>query len=59
MRSIREQADRLRAVSPRYAPFADRLKSLAQRYESKALLALIERHRAHDEGQARDVTAGS
>jgi PAS domain S-box-containing protein len=45
MRSIREQAERLVALDARWRPFADRLRSLAERFESRAILALIERYR--------------
>jgi CheY-like chemotaxis protein len=44
MRPIREQADRLMDLDPSYQPFATRLMRLAEGYQSKAILALIERH---------------
>ena len=45
MRSIREQAGRLVELDARLRPFADRLRSMAERFESRAILALIERYR--------------
>ena len=45
MRSIREQAERLVELDARLRPFADRLRSMAERFESRAILALIERYR--------------
>jgi signal transduction histidine kinase/DNA-binding NarL/FixJ family response regulator len=44
MRAIRERAEALRALDPSYHPFADRLAHLAQTYQSKALLRLVEKH---------------
>jgi CheY-like chemotaxis protein len=46
MRGIRERARHLEALDPRYAAFARRLRTLAERFESEAVLALVERHRA-------------
>jgi len=48
MQKISERADYLKALDPRYAPFARQLRSLAQRYQSKAIAALVERHRTGD-----------
>jgi CheY-like chemotaxis protein len=45
MRDIRERAEHLRVVDSRYAAFAARLEILAQRYESQAIVSLIERYR--------------
>jgi CheY-like chemotaxis protein len=45
MQKISERADYLQALDPCYAPFARQLRSLAQRYQSKAIAALVERHR--------------
>jgi CheY-like chemotaxis protein len=45
MRDIRDRARHLRVVDSRYAAFAARLEILAQRYESQAILTLIERYR--------------
>ena len=44
MRPIRERADHLMGLDPCYQPFATRLMRLAEGYQSKAILALIERH---------------
>jgi PAS domain S-box-containing protein len=46
MRGIREHAKYLQGLDSRYAGFVRRLQSLAERYESEALLALVERYRA-------------
>jgi PAS domain S-box-containing protein len=46
MRGIRERAKHLDSLDPRYASFVRRLQNLAERYESEALLALVERCRA-------------
>ncbi|WP_280154933.1 ATP-binding protein [Piscinibacter sp. XHJ-5] len=48
MRTIREHAQQLRARDARYTPFADRLQRLASRFESRAILELIERYREKD-----------
>ncbi len=42
LRDIRERADYLVDLDPRYAPFVRRLRSLAEGYQSKAILALVE-----------------
>lgn len=47
MRDIRRQAGHIAALDPVYIPFADHLRQLAGNYQSKAILAFIERHR-HD-----------
>jgi hypothetical protein len=46
MRDIRDRAAYLKELDARYAPFADRLTSLARRYQSKSILELIERRHA-------------
>jgi CheY-like chemotaxis protein len=46
MRDIRDRANYLKDLDPRYGPFVRRLQSLAQRYQSEAILALVERCRA-------------
>lgn len=46
MQSIIEWANYLRSHDPRYAPFAGKLKSLAERYQSKAISLLVEQCRA-------------
>jgi len=45
MRSIREYAKRLGEQDERYRPFAERLRSMAERFESRAIVELIERYR--------------
>ena len=45
MRDIVTQADRLAKLDDRYLPFANRLRSLAKDYESKAVLRLVEEYR--------------
>jgi len=42
MRKIRERADYLVQLDARYAPFARHLRSLAENYRSKAIVALVE-----------------
>jgi signal transduction histidine kinase len=42
MREIRRHAQRLAELEPRYRPFAQRLFDLAQRYQSRAIVALVE-----------------
>jgi CheY-like chemotaxis protein len=49
MRDIRDRAQHLRVVDSRYAAFAARLEILAQRYESQAIVTLIERYRTKRE----------
>jgi PAS domain S-box-containing protein len=44
MRSICEEADRLKTLDPRYAAFAARLRSLAEGCQSRAIAALVERY---------------
>ena len=46
MRAIREWADHLKALDPRYIPFANRLARLADGYQSRAIAALVETHGA-------------
>jgi CheY-like chemotaxis protein len=41
MREIRERADYLRTLDPRYAAFSQRLRNLAERYQSKAIATLV------------------
>jgi len=48
MRQIREQAAYLRELDPAYAPFANRLDTLAQGYHSKQLAAFVARFRTED-----------
>ena len=49
MRSIREHAKRLGEQDERYRPFAERLRSMADRFESRAIVELIERYREGSE----------
>jgi signal transduction histidine kinase/Na+/proline symporter/CheY-like chemotaxis protein len=42
MGDIRLRADHLQALGEQYRPFAERLRHLAARYQSKAILALVE-----------------
>ncbi|WP_140635151.1 ATP-binding protein [Methylibium rhizosphaerae] len=44
MRSICEEADRLKMLDPRYAAFAARLRSLAEGCQSRAIAALVQRY---------------
>ncbi|XYI00646.1 AAA family ATPase [Sorangium sp. So ce1128] len=44
MRDIRKRADYLTTLGERYRPFADRLHRLAEGYQSKAILYLVEEH---------------
>ncbi|QPK64615.1 PAS domain S-box protein [Methylomonas sp. LL1] len=42
MRDIIQQAEQLIEIDPRYRPFAEQLRGLAQGYQSKAILELVE-----------------
>lgn len=42
MRDIRERADHVSALGEQYVPFADKLRRLAENFEEKAILALME-----------------
>jgi PAS domain S-box-containing protein len=42
MRQIRERADELKRLDPRYAPFAERLARLAEQCQSKAIANMVE-----------------
>ena len=44
MRDIRQRADYLINLDPRYAPFSGRLRSLADNYATQAIVTLVERH---------------
>jgi len=44
MRDIRERAIHLAALDPRYRVFADKLRRLAEAFQSKAILGLVEEH---------------
>ena len=53
MRDIRKRAAYLTTLGERYRPFADRLHRLAQGYQSKAILSLVEEHLQGVEPKAR------
>jgi len=44
MRDIIRQTVHLEELDPRYSPFAGQLRVLAQGYQSKAILELVERY---------------
>jgi PAS domain S-box-containing protein len=44
MRSIRDRADHVKGLDPRYASFAARLQTLADGYQSSAITTMIERY---------------
>jgi CheY-like chemotaxis protein len=44
VRRIRERADHLIEMSQEYVPFANKLQQLAQTFQEKAILALIEQY---------------
>jgi response regulator RpfG family c-di-GMP phosphodiesterase len=48
MRQIRERASRLRSLDPAFAPFANRMDTLAQGYHSKQIVAFVARFRAEN-----------
>ncbi|MCS0615144.1 ATP-binding protein [Massilia kyonggiensis] len=54
MRGIRERAAYLRGLDPAYAPFANRLDTLAQGYHSKQLAAFVARFRTGDAARRHD-----
>ncbi len=41
MRDIRNQADHIERIDPKYKPFADKLRILAKSYQSKAILDMV------------------
>ncbi len=50
MQNIRARADYLKDLDPRYASFTKKLLDLAENYQSKAIVALVEQYRAgHEE----------
>jgi CheY-like chemotaxis protein len=55
MRDIRNRANHLKDMDPRYSSFVQRLQSLVQRYQSQAIVALVERYRA--QAAQRDLSA--
>jgi hypothetical protein len=44
MRSIRERAEHLASLDETYRPFARRLRQLAERFQSRAILDFVRRH---------------
>jgi len=53
MQDIHAFADHLQNLDPRHGPFAAKLRDLADSYQSKAIVALVEKYRAeHDEVRA-------
>ncbi len=44
MRDIREHADHIEALDPRYQAFAEKLRQLAKAYQSKAILDMVKEH---------------
>ncbi|HEV7915336.1 MAG TPA: PAS domain S-box protein [Albitalea sp.] len=56
MRSIRDQADRVSALDNQYRPFAERLRLLADRFQSRAIVDLISSYR-HGDG-VQDTPSG-
>jgi hypothetical protein len=49
MGMIRERADYLKQLDPHYIPFALWLRHLADSYQSKAIMTLVERYRTKPE----------
>jgi len=47
MRSILGRADYVKTLDPMYAAFAARLRALAERYQSSAIITMIERYSNH------------
>jgi PAS domain S-box-containing protein len=53
MQDIHAFADHLRNLDPRHGPFAAKLRDLADSYQSKAIVAFVEKYRAeHEEVRA-------
>ncbi|MBW8900165.1 MAG: response regulator, partial [Massilia sp.] len=51
MQAIVAHVERLAGLDERYRPFASQLSALAKRYQSKAVLQMVEAHRSGDPGQ--------
>lgn len=49
MRAIGERAANIEALGEQYAPFANRLRQLAQGFKEREILALIERFMETDQ----------
>jgi signal transduction histidine kinase/ligand-binding sensor domain-containing protein/DNA-binding NarL/FixJ family response regulator len=56
MQSLCARADYLTDQDPRYAAFARELRLLAENYQSKAILAMVERYRAEHEAARSEDT---
>ncbi len=59
MSRIRERAAHLMESDPRCRPFASQLLALADDYQSKAILALIERFRAVEPARQKAAQSAS
>ena len=55
MEMIRERADALKQLDRHYIPFATRLRRLADSYQSKAIMTLVERYRSEPEVTRTEV----
>ena len=53
MDRIKEQAEYVATLDPAYAPFAQRLRAMAQGYQSKALVVFLERYSAESTAPPR------
>ena len=49
MRTIADRADYLKGLDAKYAPFATRLSALAERFQSKAIVNLVEEYSARQD----------
>ena len=49
MRDIKRQADHVASLGEAYVPFADKLGRLAENFEEKAILAMVEKHLAGED----------
>jgi hypothetical protein len=49
MQRIQAQANHLQELDVRYAPLANQLRKLAENYQSKAIVALVELYRTNQE----------
>ena len=54
MRNIREYAAQLAAHDQRYAPFATRLREMAETYQSQAIVRFVEQHLPQQQPSASD-----
>lgn len=44
MRDIRDQADHIASLDPKFMPFAEKIKQLTRTYQSRAIVDLVEAH---------------